>query len=892
MRVPLAVTLESRDGGTTKDAKNLNSIAEVKSPAGPHGPADIRFRKRPGSADLGLVKVGTAQFLFNWNGINAILADHFLRGTITTIVSGPTDTNLSPANASLMFTGAATNNNAATPRLFYKSRTQQKVVNRAGTHTDVTYASNMGAGTYSIITLTRSGATATATVAEDFANVGDTITIAGASDAAYNGAKTVTAITAGSVTPAVDIPLATLTRVGTTAGATTSTAHGLSSTTYTISGANDGAYNGAKAISVTSPTSFTYTVTVTPATAITWDPGFVSTGITLSVGNLKATDNASLGSAIVATRATAAKSTGKWYWEVLINAGETTSSMSVGVASAASFTTSKYVGETSDSWGYKCNGDKAHTASAAAYGATYGINDVVGVAWDADSGTITFYKNGVSQGQAYTSVTGTLYPALSIDGSVVTCAATANFGATAFTYTAPTGYNAYQSDDPITPATGTIVITKPAATVNPTFSYTVAGTPATPDAGATKTAASNGGTVPGITYINGYFSVMDLNGVIWTSASDDPTTWDALDFVTAQFENGAAKALVQSANMNVALKEWSTEYFYDRQDTAVGSPFSPVNNGFTRIGCASGTSYAYVGGGVAWLAQTKQEGRCAYWMVGTEQQRISTPDVDRILNTDDLATVHAYGIEIDGHPVYVLTLVTSAITLIYDLSTKQWGQWSSYTLGSSKTVSSITRDGDYATATTSTAHTVADGDPVLIAGATQNEYNGIFQASYVSATVFKFKVSGSPTTPATTASSITAKPYTESYFKYTKAANYNGGTYFLHESDGHLYQMQSSLKRDAGLPINWFARTTRMDGGSTGLKRMASLEIVGDSVTDVAMLRWSDDDCATFSAYRFVDLSADRPNTRKLGAFRRRTVEFRHVGNTNPVIAALEMEIG
>lgn len=871
MRVPIAVNLESRDGGTAKDAKTVNAIAEVKG-------EDIRLRKRPGCADLGSVRAGTAQLLYNWNGINAILGDHFMRGTITTIISGPVDTNLSPANAGLQFSAAATNNDAATPRLFYKSRTQAKVVNRAGTHSNVTYASSMGAGTYTILTLTRVGATATASLAEDVFNVGDTVTVAGASDAAYNGAKTVTAITAGVAQQ--DIPI-TITRSGTTATATTVSgiAHGLTTATaYTISGANQGEYNGSKTITTAGGSTFTYTVTLTSFSALTgtWNPADKDSGVTLSGGNLTASivHSSSSGSAV---RGTAGKSSGKWYFEVTITA--TSGLTSIGVANSSMPLTNS-VGEELNSWGYYSSGRVAHGAAIASGGA-YSSGDVIGVALNMDAGSVTFYKNGVSQG-GFSGLTGTIYAAISAS-NLGSTTATANFAGTPFIYD-PT--------QPVSPATGSISVLKPA--VNPTFSYTVAGTPATPDAGASKTAAGNGGTVPGITYINGYFSVMDVNGVIWTSASDDPTTWDALDFVTAQFENGAGRALVQSANLNVALKEWSTEFFYDRQDSQVGSPFSPVDNGFTRVGCASGTSAAYVGPGVAWIAQTKQEGRSAYFMVGTEQQRISTPDIDRILNGDDLATVYAYGLELDGHPLYVLTLVTSGITLVYDLTTKLWGQWTSYTAGSPVSVTSITRDGMIATVACNILSTLQVGDVLTIAGSSQPEYNGTFPAitlpTVAIGSSFTIPIRGTPISPAT--GTMTVTPYTESYFKFTKAAQYNGTTLLLHESDGHLYQMDADLKRDATLPINYSARTTRMDGGSTGLKRMASAEVIADAVTDFAIIRWSDDDCTTFSAYRLIDLSADQPSTYKCGAFRRRTIEFRHVGNTGPTVSGLELEIG
>jgi hypothetical protein len=205
-------------------------------------------------------------------------------------------------------------------------------------------------------------------------------------------------------------------------------------------------------------------------------------------------------------------------------------------------------------------------------------------------------------------------------------------------------------------------------------------------------------------------------------------------------------------------------------------------------------------------------------------------------------------------------------------------------------VTSITLDGTTATVTCGSAHGREDGDPLLITGADQAAYNGFQQISYVSTTVFTYQVVGSPATPAT--GTITAVFLDqETYFKFTHAANLNGANLLLHETSGHLYQMLPTLYADAGVPINWFIRTVRMDGGTNDKKKLAALSLIGDKVSDTAMLRWSDDDSQTFSAYRVVDLNTERPRTRRCGAFRRRTVELRHVGNTAPQLQALELEI-
>jgi hypothetical protein len=87
-------------------------------------------------------------------------------------------------------------------------------------------------------------------------------------------------------------------------------------------------------------------------------------------------------------------------------------------------------------------------------------------------------------------------------------------------------------------------------------------------------------------------------------------------------------------------------------------------------------------------------------------------------------------------------------------------------------------------------------------------------------------------------------------------------------------------------------RTGKIDGGSTNNKTMSKIEVVGNKVASNAMVRWSDDDYTTNSAYRIVDLDATRSQIRRCGDFRRRSIELRHVENTSLQLVALEIEGG
>ncbi|QEL64796.1 hypothetical protein OTERR_13200 [Oryzomicrobium terrae] len=124
---------------------------------------------------------------------------------------------------------------------------------------------------------------------------------------------------------------------------------------------------------------------------------------------------------------------GKWYWELAVTSG--TGGVGVGV-----------IGDTTDGTTYSTSrmytndGQKYLGTTASAYAATWTTNDVISVLFDADAGTLAFWKNGTSQGTAFTGLTGTWYPLFRIAGTSI--AGWINFGQRPFTYTPTTGFKA------------------------------------------------------------------------------------------------------------------------------------------------------------------------------------------------------------------------------------------------------------------------------------------------------------------------------------------------------------------------------------------------------------------------------------------------------------------
>lgn len=176
---------------------------------------------------------------------------------------------------------------------------------------------------------------------------------------------------------------------------------------------------------------------VVPAYAVTyatWNAADKNANITLSGGNLTASHDAGNAGAWEGVRSTIGKTSGKWYWELTF-AGQPR--MSAVANTSASLT--NFFGGDANGWGYYGgDGQKYTGGTGSAYGSTYVVGDVIGVALNMDAGTVTFYKNGVSQGQAFSGLTGTIYAGGTTDTS--SASFTANFGATAFAQTVPTGF--------------------------------------------------------------------------------------------------------------------------------------------------------------------------------------------------------------------------------------------------------------------------------------------------------------------------------------------------------------------------------------------------------------------------------------------------------------------
>ena len=191
---------------------------------------------------------------------------------------------------------------------------------------------------------------------------------------------------------------------------------------------------------------------VVVATTTTWNPADASAKITLTGGNLIATANAAdaVGSAVRAVRS---QTSGLRYAEftaTLVNAP--TGNMSVGIANATAPITGAILGGDVNSVGYYDNGTVYLNLVVVATLATYVTGNVISMAVNSARTKIWFrvnaggWNNDILANQnpatdvggiSITAITGPLFPATSLTN--LNEAVTANFGATAYAQSVPTG---------------------------------------------------------------------------------------------------------------------------------------------------------------------------------------------------------------------------------------------------------------------------------------------------------------------------------------------------------------------------------------------------------------------------------------------------------------------
>lgn len=181
--------------------------------------------------------------------------------------------------------------------------------------------------------------------------------------------------------------------------------------------------------------------------------------------------------------------------------------------------------------------------------------------------------------------------------------------------------------------------------------------------------------VDGAAYLDGTVYLLSREGRIFGSdaAANDATVWDPLNLIVAQIEPKPAILIVKQLAYILAIKQDYTEAFYDAGNP-VGSPLAPVQGAKMNFGCVDAKTVRDVGGDLLWLANSGEGFYCVVMVAGLKAEIVSTPSIERILSI--AGSYASWNVRIMGHRLYAITDFSTNITLVFDLTSHIWYQWS------------------------------------------------------------------------------------------------------------------------------------------------------------------------------------------------------------------------
>ena len=180
----------------------------------------------------------------------------------------------------------------------------------------------------------------------------------------------------------------------------------------------------------------------------------------------------------------------------------------------------------------------------------------------------------------------------------------------------------------------------------------------------------------GWAYLDGTLYVMDEEAQIWgTKGFDDPTVWDWMNMIVARVEPDRGVALAKQLVYVVALKEWTTEVFYDAAIPPPGSPLAPVQGAKSPYGCVSADSVQELDDDLFWISSNRSSSPQIVMMSDLKVRPISNPQIERLLDQATFTNVHSWTLKHGGHRFYGLTLADEDHTLVYDIDQNLWYKW-------------------------------------------------------------------------------------------------------------------------------------------------------------------------------------------------------------------------
>jgi hypothetical protein len=179
-------------------------------------------------------------------------------------------------------------------------------------------------------------------------------------------------------------------------------------------------------------------------------------------------------------------------------------------------------------------------------------------------------------------------------------------------------------------------------------------------------------------FTDGYFVVcFSDSGQFYFSASYDGTSWNGLDFATAEYSADTLQGIAKTSNGTLwMIGKQSLELW---QGTGLADlPWNRIPGAQKEIGCIAPYSIASNGSQVFWVGNGVNGYGGVFMGSGYDAVRISTPAIEnQIKKITGLENATGFVYSDETHSFYVLNFISEK-TFVYDMTTGEWHRRGSY----------------------------------------------------------------------------------------------------------------------------------------------------------------------------------------------------------------------
>jgi hypothetical protein len=176
-------------------------------------------------------------------------------------------------------------------------------------------------------------------------------------------------------------------------------------------------------------------------------------------------------------------------------------------------------------------------------------------------------------------------------------------------------------------------------------------------------------TIPyGGTILNGFGIISQGNDrTFYQSDLNDLTTWQTLNFSSADATADGIVAVTQLHNQLIFLKLFHIEFWVNAGNPGVA--FQRLQGVLPGYGCLAPASVATLADSIMWLGLGPEGFGVVYQMSGYEPVRRSTHAIETtIQNYGDITNAIAFGYQQNGHEFYQISFPTGGTTWVLDLT--------------------------------------------------------------------------------------------------------------------------------------------------------------------------------------------------------------------------------